>query len=60
MDRGTFKGWTSTGTFGFIKPDDGSRDVFVAKTKMQPCDHLFPGAFVTFTKVDIRSEAAKR
>lgn len=48
---GITKSWHAEKRFGFIKPDDGSEDVFVHRTSIQGADSLQVGARVRYTKV---------
>jgi cold shock CspA family protein len=52
MQNGIFKGWASTGAFGFIRPADGSADLFMHKTDATDADGMFPNAEVTFDVVE--------
>ena len=44
MARGTIKLWLAAKNYGFIKPDDGSKDVFFAANVIAPATALKEGA----------------
>jgi CspA family cold shock protein len=56
MTTGTVKFFNATRGFGFITPQDGSKDVFVHVTALQRSglDHLAEGQTVSF---DIQQDA---
>ncbi|MDH3472581.1 MAG: cold-shock protein [Rhodospirillales bacterium] len=56
MTTGTVKFFNATRGFGFIAPQDGSKDVFVHVTALQRSglDHLAEGQTVSF---DIQQDA---
>lgn len=55
MTTGTVKFFNATRGFGFISPDDGSKDVFVhiSAVESSELDHLVEGQKVSF---DIQQE----
>jgi len=58
MTSGTVKFYNETKGYGFIQPDDGSKDVFVHATALERCgvSSLSEGQKVSFeTDVDARS-----
>ena len=58
MSQGTVKWFNATKGFGFIQPDDGSKDVFVHATALERAGlrSLREGQKVTFdTQTDPRS-----
>lgn len=58
MTPGTVKFYNETKGYGFIQPDDGSKDVFVHATALERCgvSTLTEGQKVSFeTDVDARS-----
>ena len=56
MTTGTVKFFNTTKGFGFITPDDGSKDVFVhiSAVERSPLGHLSEGQKVSF---DVQSDA---
>ncbi len=56
MANGTVKFFNSTRGFGFIAPDDGSKDIFVhvSAVEQSDIDHLVEGQKVSF---DVEQEA---
>lgn len=47
---GTVKRWNEASGFGFIKPDDGTEDIFVHRTSIEGAEALPDGARVTYVK----------
>ena len=43
MARGTIKLWLAAKNYGFIKPDDGTKDVFFATNVITPATALAEG-----------------
>lgn len=46
--EGIFKGWNANKPFGFIRPNDGSEDIFVPQVKVRKPRSLRAGARVSF------------
>ena len=58
MPKGTIKMWSEERGFGFIKPEDGSQDVFFHVTALREGDEIAEGATVKY-ETDIDKKTGK-